>query len=367
MKVSEITNRLEEWAPKSLQEAYDNSGFICGDPNQELTACLLSLDCTEAVVEEAIARGCNLIISHHPILFKGLKSLTGKSYVERTIIKAIENRIALYAIHTNLDNVSTGVNSIIGKKMGLTQLKTLSPKAGNLKKLHTYVPRKHASSVRDALFGAGAGKISDYDRCSFNVEGIGTFRGGAGTNPFAGSPEKDHAEEEVKIEVIFESYLQPRLLSALTEAHPYEEVAFDIVSLDNRHPHIGSGMVGELSEPMREQDFLKMVSDRFECKVIRHTELLNKPVSRVAFCGGSGQFLLKQAIASGADVFVTGDFKYHEFFDHEKKIVILDIGHFESEQFTPELIQQFLLEKFPTFAVLLSEVNTNPVQYFISN
>jgi dinuclear metal center YbgI/SA1388 family protein len=366
MKLKEIIRALEDWAPSTLQESYDNAQLITGNPQMTITKAMATLDCIESVVDEAIARGCNLIIAHHPIVFSGLKSLTGKSYIERTVIKAIKNDIAIYAIHTNLDNVSTGVNAIIGKKLGLENPKTLAPKKGLIKKLLTYIPKDYQEKVRTALFEAGAGNIGLYEECSFNTDGIGTFKAKSGAHPFSGEVGIKKEEQEVKLEMIFESHRLPSVLNALQNSHPYEEVAYEVLSLDNLHQNIGSGMIGELSSPLDEIDFLNHVAKTMKCKVIRHTALLNKEVKTVAFCGGSGQFLLKKAIAAKADVFITGDFKYHEFFDAEENIVILDIGHFESEQYTGELIIDYLHEIFPTFAVLLSEVKTNPVHYFIS-
>lgn len=366
MKLIEIIKVLEHWAPSSLQESYDNAQLITGNPQMTITKAIATLDCIESVVDEAIEKGCNLIIAHHPIVFSGLKSLTGKNYIERTVIKAIKNDIAIYAIHTNLDNVSTGVNAMIGKKLGLNNLQTLAPKIGLIKMLVTYVPKDHQEKVRTALFEAGAGNIGLYEECSFNTDGIGTFKAKSGAQPFSGEIGIRKEEQEVKLEIIFESYKLSSVLSALHNSHPYEEVAYEVLSLDNQHQNIGSGMIGTLSEAMSEKDFLAHVAKVMNCKVIRHTALLNKDVKRIAYCGGAGQFLLKNAIAAKADVFITGDFKYHEFFDAEQSIVILDIGHFESEQYTSELIIDYLHEIFPTFAVLLSEVKTNPVHYFIS-
>ncbi len=366
MKLKDILQSLAEWAPPAYQESYDNSRLICGNPEQEIERALCTLDCTEEVVKEAIEEGANLIIAHHPIVFSGLKSLTGKDYVERTVIAAIKNDIAIYALHTNLDAVDTGVNWEIGKRLGLKNLQILSPKKEGLKKLFTFVPEAACASVREALFRAGAGHVGAYDHCSFNTRGEGTFRAGEGTNPFVGKQNEDHTEQEVKIEVIFPAHLEGRVIQALLNKHPYEEVAYDIVRLENVQPNVGSGMVGELEQPMPFDAFLKHVSHAFGAPVLRHTKAIRTEVKRVAFCGGSGSFLLAQAQRTKADVFITGDFKYHQFFDAEDSIAIIDIGHFEFEQFTPHLIQAYLAKKFHTFAVLLSGVKTNPVHYFIS-
>ena len=364
MLIREIIDALEELAPPVFQESYDNSGLITGDPNAEARAALVSLDCTEEVVAEAVSRGCNLIISHHPIIFSGLKHLTTASYVERTVVAAIKNDIAIYACHTNLDHVRSGVNHRIAQKLGLVNAKILLPKEDLLRKLVTFVPASHHKQVLDALFRAGAGHIGDYDSCSFNLEGEGTFRGGAGTQPFLGKPGELSTEKETRIEVIFHRGQQKPILAALREAHPYEEIAYDIYALHNSHPNVGSGMVGELKAPLGEKEFLDLVKKTFKAGVLRHTALRGKPVKKVAICGGSGRFLLKNAIGAGADAFVTADFKYHEFFDVEGRLLLVDTGHFESEQFTPEIFSELLNQKFSTFAVHLSKTNTNPVHYF---
>lgn len=365
MNVSDVANLLDDLAPAELQESYDNVGLIIGLPTWEVTGTLLTLDCTEDVVAEAIRKKCNLIVAHHPILFKGLKSLTGANYVERTILLALKNDIAIYAIHTNLDNILSGVNQEIGKRIGLKNLNILSPKSNTLSKLQTYIPTSHLEEVRNALFRAGAGHIGDYDECSYSSEGTGTFKANESTNPFVGTKGKRHSEAEVKLEMIFTNHIAPKVIKALRESHPYEEVAYDIIPITNTNQCIGSGMYGEFENSITESELLNRLSDIFNVKSIRHTKLLNKPVKRVAFCGGSGSFLLSKAKAIMADVFITGDFKYHEFFDADQKILIIDIGHFESEQFTPNLLHQYLANKNVTFAVLLSEVKTNPVHYFI--
>jgi len=359
-----ITNFLESIAPLGLQESYDNAGLITGDINSEITTILVTLDVTEKVVEEAIQKKTQLIVAHHPIIFSGLKKITGKNYVERTIIKAIKNDIAIYAAHTNLDSVEGGVNRKICDKLGLENCKILQPASGQLKKLVTFIPVENADHVREAVFNAGAGNIGNYDSCGFVAEGLGSFRGNENANPFAGKKGEIHAEKEVRFETIFPGYLQGKIIDALLKSHPYEEVAFDIYSLENKFDKIGMGMIGTLSKPIAETLFLKQLKQTFNTGVIKHTALKGKPVEKVAVCGGSGSFLLNTATAAGADFFVSGDFKYHQFFDAENKIVIADIGHFESEQFTKELFYELLTKKFPTFAIHLSEVGTNPVFYF---
>lgn len=363
MKISSITSELEKWAPLSLQESYDNSGLIVGDPHAEVTGVLVTLDCIEAVVDEAIAKGCNLIVAHHPIVFSGLKKINGKNYIERTVIKAIKNDIAIYAIHTNLDNVISGVNAKIAQQLGLKNIKPLDEKKGLLKKLVVFCPIDYVEKVKEAMFQQGAGAIGNYDECSFEVNGSGGFKAKEGANPFVGEIGKRQIESEVRVEVVFENFKQRAVLKALIEAHPYEEVAYDLYALENSVALYGSGILGELEEAQREKQFLAHVKSAMKTECIRHTAFLNKPIKRVAVCGGAGSFLLDKAIGAGAQCFITGDFKYHQFFDADGKILIADIGHYESEQFTIQLISDFVVEKFPTFAVHLSQVNTNPVNY----
>lgn len=364
MIIQEIITALENLAPPSYQESYDNAGLLTGSANWECTGILCTLDATEAVILEAKKKNANLIVAHHPIIFSGLKKLNGKNYIEKTVIAAIKNDIAIYAIHTNLDNILPGVNGKIAEKLGLQNVEVLLPKENNLRKLYTFVPQDKVDPVRDAIFNAGAGKIGNYSECSFNIPGKSTFKAGENTHPYVGEIGKRHEENELKIEVIFPAYLQTKIISAMIEAHPYEEVAYDIIPLGNYFKEVGSGIIGELPEDMEEMGVLNMLKTSFGLKVIRHTPLMNKTIKKVAICGGAGSFLIKKALAAGADFYITSDVKYHEFFDAEGRMVIADIGHFESEQFTIELLTDVLQQKFPTFAVLKTEVNTNPVKYF---
>lgn len=365
MKMYDVIRHLESIAPPALQEGYDNAGLLTGDPGWTCTGVLCTLDATEEVILEAINTGCNLVVAHHPIIFGGLKKINGRNYVEKTVITAIKNDIAIYAIHTNLDHVLNGVNGRMADKLGLEQRRILSPKEGTLKKLFTFVPVAQAEQVRNAIFKAGAGQIGQYSECSFGVEGTGTFKGEAGTNPFVGQPGSRHEEKELKLEIVFPAWLQSAVVQALVTAHPYEEVAYDVVSLANVHPGQGSGMIGELPEAMGELEFLAFLKEQFDLKVIRHTTLSGQPVKKIALCGGAGSFLVSKALQAGADIYITGDMKYHEFFDANGKMIIADIGHFESEQYTTDLLVDVLREKFTTFAVLKSGVPTNPVNYYI--
>lgn len=363
MKISSIIQALESLAHPSLQESYDNAGLLTGNASAECTGIICSLDMTEAVVHEAVSKGCNMVVAHHPIIFKGLKKITGSNYAEKAVIAAIKNDIALYAIHTNLDNVIHGVSGKMAELLQLQNIRILAPAAGQLKKLYTFVPLAQADAVRQALFTAGAGNIGQYNECSFNTTGEGTFTGGTGTNPFVGEPGKPHRENEIRVEMVFPAWLERGLIKALLAAHPYEEVAYDIISLDNNHPGTGSGLIGDFAEPLNEEAFLARLRDIFKTPVIRHSRKLNRPVKKLAICGGAGSFLISRALSAGADAYVTGDLKYHEFFDANDQLLLADIGHFESEQFTIDLLQAVLAQKFPTFAVLKTSVQTNPVHY----
>ncbi len=365
MKIADIIAQLERIAPPSLQESYDNAGLLTGDASWPCTGIVCSLDATAEVVQEAIDKGCNLVVAHHPVIFGGLKKINGKNYVEKTIISAIKHDIAIYAIHTNLDNVITGVNAFMADRLGLINRKVLAPKYATLRKLFTFVPVAQAEQVRTAIFSAGAGHIGHYSECSFATEGTGSFKGDDTTNPFVGTPGTRHYENELKIEAVFPAYLQQGIVQAMIAAHPYEEVAYDVVELANPQPGIGSGLVAELPEPLEETVFLTLLKQQFGLVCIRHTPLRGRPVKKIALCGGAGSFLISKALGAGADFFVTGDMKYHEFFDANGRLVIADIGHYESEQFTIDLLVAVLREKFTTFAVLKTEVNTNPVRYFL--
>jgi dinuclear metal center YbgI/SA1388 family protein len=362
-KIKDIVSYLEKIAPASYQESYDNAQLITGNPHDSLQGVLCTLDATEAVVDEAISLGCNLIVAHHPIVFKGLKSLTGRNYVERTVIKAIKNDIAIFAIHTNLDHVANGVNKKICDVIGLTNSHILKPKKEILLKLVTFAPHEATEKVLKALFDAGAGKIGEYSGCSFLAEGVGTFTPSAKSNPHKGIPETSHREPETRIEVLLPSYLERKVIHALREAHPYEEVAYYVQKLENENQEVGAGMIAELAEEMEEMEFLEMLKQKMNLTTIKHTHLLGKKIKKVAVCGGAGIFLLADAMKSGADIFITSDVKYHEFFDAENQLVICDIGHYESEIFTKELLRDVLSQKFTNIALYLTKVITNPITY----
>jgi dinuclear metal center YbgI/SA1388 family protein len=363
MIIKEVTNYIEELAPLNYAEEFDNVGLLVGTYNTIVSGILVTLDTLEETVEEAIANNCNLIVSFHPIIFEGLKKLNGNSYVERVVLKAIRNNIAIYAPHTALDNSKNGVSAKICEVLGLQNTKILIPKKGIIKKLTTYVPIKNADALRNSLFSANAGSIGNYDNCSFNIEGQGTFKGNENSNPVLGEKGKQHTEKEIKISIVFESKNEASILNALKEHHPYEEVAYEIVTTENVHQNIGMGMMGELSSAMNEKDFLLFVKNTMKTDCIRHSAFINKKIKKVAVLGGSGSFAISNAKKAGADAYLSADFKYHEFFKAENTILLADIGHYESEQFTKNLLVDYLTKKISNFAVILSEKSTNPIYY----
>ncbi len=362
-KIKDIISVLEQIAPPAYQESYDNVGLQTGNLQDTVTGVLLTLDCTEAVLDEALQNNCNLIIAHHPVIFKPLKKLTGQYAVERIIIKALQNNLAIYACHTNLDSVFNGVNSKICQKLGLVNTRILAPKTGLLRKLVTFIPVNDTAKVLRALHQAGAGHIGDYQNCSFQVTGTGSFQPINNANPTIGEVNKQEFVEENRIEVIFPAYLENKIVQALFEAHPYEEVAYDLLPLTNYNQQVGAGMIGELLNTMSELDFINYLKEKMELQVVKHTAFLNKNLKKVAVCGGTGSFLIKDALRQQADIFITADLKYHEYFEAENKIMLTDIGHYESEVYTKELFYEIIKNKFTNFAVLLSKVNTNPVRY----
>ncbi len=363
MKIKEILSILEEMAPLAYAEDFDNIGLLVGNPNDEATGVLVCHDALESVIDEAIAKKCNLVVCFHPILFSGLKKITGKNYVERAVLKAIKNDIAIYAVHTALDNHKNGVNKIFCNALGLKNTKVLVPKQNFIRKLVTYTIPENAEKIRLALGNAGAGTIGNYENCSFNSEGFSTYKGNENSNPTIGIKGELTQTNEIKIEVTFEKHLQSKILKALFSNHVYEEVAYEIYELQNSHQNIGLGMIGELENSMSEIDFLNFVKDKMKCGGIRHSQLLGKPINKVAVLGGSGSFAIKDAIQANVDVFLTSDLKYHNFYEAENQIVLADIGHFESERYTKNYIVDFLKEKITNFAIVLSEENTNPVKY----
>ncbi|MBC6409528.1 MAG: Nif3-like dinuclear metal center hexameric protein [Ekhidna sp.] len=363
MKIKEITDFLESWAPPSLQEPYDNAGLIMGDKSDEVNAALITLDVTEGVVDEAINENCNLIIAHHPLIFKGIKRINKSHWIDKCIRKAVRNDIAVYAIHTNLDNIQTGVNLKICERIGLSNLKVLNPKSSTLSKLTVFVPFENRHELLDGLFQAGAGQIGNYDHCSFQMNGIGSFRGNQDANPAIGSPGIDENVNETRIEVLVHKHLEEDVLRAMSAHHPYEEVAYYLSELRNKNQETGSGMIGYLAQETRINDFFPNLKKSMNLHIIKHTKLIKERINKVAVCGGSGSFLLSPAIKAGADLFISSDFRYHDYFEANDDIVIADIGHYESEIYTKDLLHDALTKTFTKFAFRLSKVDTNPIKY----
>ncbi|MBG40389.1 MAG: Nif3-like dinuclear metal center hexameric protein [Flavobacteriales bacterium] len=364
MKLAEIIKYLEQAVPLSYQESYDNSGLLVGDETMRINSVLTCLDCTEEVIQDAIDKKCNLIISHHPIIFKSIKQLVNRSYVERVVFKAIKNNIAIYALHTNLDNILDGVSYTFSERIGLSNVKILKKKNEGLSKLITYVPKKYFNKIQTSLFNVGAGKIGDkYDQCSFYNDGIGTFRPLEEANPYIGENNKKTAQKEIKLELIFPTFLQKKVISVLHQNHPYEEVAHEIIPLKNPN-NIGSGVIGDLNDKMDVFDFFKLLKKEIPYSILKHTNLIKKDLKKIAFCGGSGSFLINEAINQGADIYISSDFKYHDFFEADGKIILADIGHYETEQFVAERIYRILKKNFPKLDVILTNIDTNPISYY---
>jgi len=364
MKLKDLCSFLDSGVPLSFQEGYDNSGLQVGLPEREISSALVTLDVTEEVMNEAVAGKIDVIISHHPLIFNGIMSLAGKSYTERILYEAVKNDIAVYSAHTNLDAFSNGVSRKMSEKIGLEEIRVLSPSGNKLLKLVTYIPESHIEAVRDKLFESGAGVIGNYDNCGFTTSGTGSFRANEMAKPFTGEKGKIHFEKEIRFETILFSHLKEKVIKALLNAHPYEEVAYDLYALENKNAEIGLGCVGKFHNPVSENEFLKLVCSVFNAKGIRYSKLTGKSVRKVALCGGSGASLINLAISSEADVFLTSDIKYHDFFKAENKILLVDTGHFESEKFSGEILKDLIIKKFPKFAVRFSETDTNPINYF---
>jgi len=370
-KVKQITEQIERLCPLTYAEDFDNVGLLVGDYEQQVEGVLVSLDCLETTVDEAIEQNCNLIVSFHPIIFKGIKKLNGKNYVEKTVIKALKNDIAIYAMHTALDNSFEGVSAKMAEMLDLENPRILMPQKGHLRKLTTYVPENAADEVRAALFEVGAGLIGNYSHCSFNLKGEGTYLGNEDSDPAVGVKGKLESVGETLISVIFERHLESKVLQALRNKHPYEEIAYDIVGLENVHERIGMGMIGDLKQSLSPKNFLENLKRTFGLQQIRHTEITQSKIKKVAVLGGSGSFAIEAAMNAGADIFVTSDLKYHDFYRAEKKLILADIGHYESEQFTKNLLVEYLTKKITNFApalpesrIILSKNNTNPINYF---
>ena len=367
MTVKDILNCITEIAPLQWQESYDNAGLQVGDLNAEVHKALICLDITEEVIDEAVAKHCDVIVSHHPLIFKGLKHLTPQTYIERAVMKAVKHDIAMISMHTNLDNSYMGVSRMLAEKLGLQHLHILQPLEGHLRKVVVFAPSSHAEKVRNAMFEAGAGCIGNYDSCSFNAQGHGTFKAGETAHPYVGEVGELHVEDEVRIETVVPKHALSQVIAAMLKAHPYEEVAYDVYAIENEFQQAGAGMVGDFENPMEEADFLRLVAEQIGSPCLRHSALTGRKVKKVALCGGSGSPFIGDALRNHADAYLTADIKYHDFFVPEGDILLVDGGHFETEQFTKELICELIRKKFPTFAAEIAETRTNAVYYFVKN
>jgi len=364
MKLKDLCTFLDSAVPLSFQESYDNSGLQVGLPEREISSAMVTLDVTEEVISEALSEKCDLVISHHPLIFTGIKRITGRTLSERILYKAIKSDIAIYSAHTNLDIFRNGVSKKMAELLNLKDVKVLAPLKNRLLKLVTYIPESHLGNVRKALFDAGAGVIGNYDQCGFTTPGTGSYRGGDNTAPFLGEKGKIHFEKEIRFETILFSHLKDDVIKILLAVHPYEEVAYDVYALENDNTGVGLGCIGEFNDPMAEADFLKHVSEVFNAAGIRYSKPTGKSISKVAVCGGSGASLINEAISAGVDAYITADIKYHNFFDADNKILIVDTGHFESEIFSTEILYDLIIKKFPKFAVRFSGTNRNPINYY---
>ncbi|MFN7279524.1 MAG: Nif3-like dinuclear metal center hexameric protein [bacterium] len=363
MTIGEIINMLETVAPPSLQESWDNSGLLTGRSTTDCSGVLLALDVTDAVLSEAVSRGCNLVVAHHPMIFRGLKRIDEDEPTGRLTAFAIRHDLAVYAMHTNLDNIIGGVNGVLADRFGLTDRRVLQPMNGQLMKLVCMIPEGHLEAVSRAVFEAGAGRIGDYEDCGFTTSGIGTFTPMSGANPFIGAEGRPETVREHRFEVILPAWRQRPVLAAMRSAHPYEEVAFDLVKLENEWSGVGSGIIGRLPAPMTEAAFLEHVKAVTGLPVLRHSRLTGRPIQTLALCGGAGAFLIRRAVGVRADAYLTGDLKYHDFFEPDGRLLLADIGHYESEHSAVDLLYNILTKKNHTFAVLKSETDTNPVNY----
>lgn len=363
MKLSEISNFLESSIPLDYQEDWDNSGIQVGSPDLDISGVIISLDVTEEVIDEAIENGCNLVLSHHPLIFKGIKKITGQTAVERIIATCIRHNIAVYSAHTNLDMVSNGVSHKMARKLGLVKISVLQTLKNRLMKLVTFIPENYLEGVADAIFDAGAGVIGKYDKCGFSANGTGSFRAGENTRPFTGEQGILHYEKEVRFETVFPRHLKEKVIRALVSTHPYEEVAYDVYSLENDNIDAGLGCIGEFAEPLEETVFLNKLKSVFMVGSIRHSGLRGKPIKTVAVCGGSGASLVNAAIRHGADAFITGDIKYHAFQEVDNRLLLVDCGHYETEKSSAEILHEMITKKFPNFAVRFSKMNVNPINY----
>ena len=370
MTVQDVATALEAWAPPGSKLSYDNVGLQVGDPNRAVTTVLIALDLTPAVVDEAEAMGADLIVTHHPLLFKPLKRLGPTDFVSGLAYRLAQLGIAYYAIHTNLDAAPDGVSFALAEHLGLESVRFLDGMRDSLAKLVTFVPASHADAVRAALAEAGAGRIGDYTACSFSSSGTGRFRPGAGTDPFSGTPGALESVDEVRLEVEVARWDVARIVRALLQAHPYEEVAYDVYHVEQSATRAGLGAVGTLATPEPLRDFLRRVSDRLDAASLRYVGDDDALIETVAVCGGSGSSLIAQARAAGADAYVTADVTYHTFFeplslDGTPQLALIDAGHYETEWITERLLTDWLAAQFEGLSVRATAHRTSPMRTFV--
>ena len=368
MTGNEIIKYLEDWAPKGIAWEKDNVGLQVGDPKIKIRNIILSLDLNEEVVDSAIKENCNLIITHHPLLFYPLKDLDfSKSKKAIMIEKMIKNDITLYSAHTNLDFTKHGVSYQLAKRLSLRNIKFLKNLSNNQVKLSVFVPLAHLDKVSDAIYQAGGGIIGEYSNCSFRTSGKGTFSGSVQSNPSIGKKGVVETVEEVKLEVLVDQWKLSHVISSIKIAHPYEEIAYDVYPLLKENVNYGIGAIGELNKQMIPGEFLKLVSSKLNVPAFRYTKNGRKKIKTVAVCGGSCSELIDEAMKQKADAFITADLKYHSFQDAEGNILLIDAGHYETEVPVLDEIKhrlEKLLIKNKKIRVLKFRGSTNPVVFY---
>ena len=365
MTIKDVTTFLEQKFPLYLQEDFDNCGVQCGDVRQEISGAMVCFEMSEQVIDEAIDKGCNLVISHHPLMLKrGICKIVPTDRVGAMICKALAHNMVLYSMHTNIDSGEGGGNDAFAEKLRLRNVKVLEPHKGMYRKLVVFVPKENAETLKSALFAVGCGVQGNYDSCGYTLHGQGQFRPLEGANPHIG--EENHLEhvDEERVEMIYPTGLQRAVVQAIYDNHPYEEPAFDLLPLENESRTIGLGRIGELPKELPVSDFLGYLKDNLGFIHCRYCGDETKMIRKVAVCGGGGSSFIDLAIASGADAYVSGDFKYHDFFKSYQKTLLVDIGHYEGEFFIKNIIFNLLNEKFSTFATLISKMESLEVKFF---
>ena len=357
MKIKEVIQFLEQKFPLHWQEDFDNCGVQCGDKERELTGIVVCFDMSEAVIDEALAQGSNMVISHHPIIYKhGLKKIEPTNRVGKIIYKALENKILLYSMHTNIDSGKAGGNVLFAKKLELQNLSVLVPKENQFCKLVVFVPAENSALLKEAMFKIGCGNIGNYSHCSYSCEGIGSFKPLTGVNPHIGKHNRLERVDEERIEMIFPKNIKRQVIETLYGHHPYEEPAFDIITLENQNREVGLGRIGLLPTSMLAKDFILYIKEKLNLDFVKFSGNRDAEIKKVAVCGGGGASFISEALTAGVNAYITGDLKYHDFFIPENKMLLIDIGHFEGEHFIREIITSLLQENFNTFATHFTEV-----------